>query len=256
MSDSYPKLLETRLNALRPQYHFEVVNYSMPGLSLRQKLHLVEQYAAAYYPDLIIIDYVLNDVEFESRRIPGRNYDVDCAIKLIGLPIPCAWKSFLKESALLFTAETTLEHLLQRINWEDRNQFYKQVESDYYHRLYAAEEKREYLKTTFDQIRFYQEQNRVKIIVPIFPVIYDFKLYKWRDINDLIIELCKRNDLAYLSLLEPYRQFDYNEMRVQRGDFTHPSVKGNEVAAQAIVGVVLRYVEGHGRPLETSSYTE
>jgi lysophospholipase L1-like esterase len=244
MSENYPKLLEARLNALRPQYHAEVINYSMPGLSLRQKVHLVEQYAAAYHPDLIIIDYVVNDIEFESRRIPGRRYDADCAIKLIGMPIPCALKSLLKRSALLFTAETTVEDLLLRVNWEDRNNFYKKVESDYYHHLYAAKAKQDYLMTTFDRIRLYQEQTRVKIIVPIFPVIYDFRQYKWRDINDFIIELCKRNGLAYVSLLEPYSRFDYNEMRVQRGDFTHPSVKANSVAAEAIADKVLGLVPG------------
>lgn len=258
MSENYPKLLEARLNALRPQYHAEVINYSMPGLSLRQKLHLVEQYAAAYHPDLIIIDYVVNDVEFESRRIPGRNYDTDCSINLLRMPIPCTWKALLKRSALLFTAETTVERFLQRINWEERNDFYRQVESDYYHRLYAVKEKKEYLSTTFDRMRRDQEESGVKIIVPIFPLIYDFKEYKWRDINDLIIKLCKKNGLDYLSLLEKFSRFDYNDLRVQRGDFSHPSVKGNEVAAETIADEILRLVEredggvGHQRAMANS----
>ena len=244
MSESYPKLLETRLTEALPQQHAEVINYSMPGLSLRQKLHLVEQYAAAYHPDLIVIDYAVNDVEFESRRIPGRNYETACSIQLVRLPFPCAWKSLLKRSALVLTAATTVEDFLQRVNWEDRNHFYRQVESDYYHRLYADEAKEDYLRTTFDQIRRYQEEKGIKIVVPIFPLIYNFQEYKWRDINNLIIELCNSNGLENVSLLDKYRQFDYNEMRVQRGDFTHPSVKGNRVAAEAIAEVVVRVGSG------------
>ena len=123
------------------------------------------------------------------------------------------------------------------------------MESDYYHRLYAAWEKQNYLKATFEGIRRYQERNKVKIVVPIFPVIFDFQNYKWRDLNELIIELCGKNDLAYVSLLAPYSRFDDNEMRVQRGDFTHQSVKGNRVAAEAIAGLVLRIFDEKGAAL-------
>ncbi|MGH8064864.1 MAG: hypothetical protein ACRERE_06405, partial [Candidatus Entotheonellia bacterium] len=77
-----------------------------------------------------------------------------------------------------------------------------------------------------------------KIIIPIFPLIYDYKQYKWEDINELIIKYCEENDLLYVPLLETYRNFHYNEMRVQRGDFTHPSIKGNAEAAGAILRVI------------------
>ena len=46
--------------------------------------------------------------------------------------------------------------------------------------------------------------------------------------------LREENRLRCVPLLDTYRQFDYNELRVQRGDFTHPSAKGNELAAASI----------------------
>ncbi len=69
-------------------------------------------------------------------------------------------------------------------------------------------------------------------------MIYDYNKYKWRDINELIIELCNENDLLYISLLDTFRKFHYNKMRVQRGDFAHPSVKGNKIAAEAILKIL------------------
>jgi hypothetical protein len=247
MRDSYPKLLEAKLNALRPQHRVEVLNHSMPGLSIRQKLHLAERYAAAYRPDVIIIDYVVNDIEFESRRPPDRNYDVDCSIALLRVPIPCAWKSVLKQSALAFSLKSGLEGFLDRLKWEDQNQFYRQVESDYYHRLYSTPERLEYLKKTFAQIRRYQDETGVKIIVPIFPLFYDLLHYKWRDIDDLVRDLCVQNGLSFISLLDEYRKYDYHDLRVQRGDFTHPSVMANRVAADVIAPVVLRIVDAAGK---------
>lgn len=76
-------------------------------------------------------------------------------------------------------------------------------------------------------------------MVPIFPLIYDYEKYKWEYINERIVSLCKKNNLIPISLLESYRRYNYNDMRVQRGDFTHPSVKGNRVAAESIAQSLL-----------------
>ena len=105
---------------------------------------------------------------------------------------------------------------------------------DYYHRLYANPDKVRYLKDVFGQIEAYQRRSGIPVIMPIFPLIYDYNNYKWEDINETIVSLCRTHDIRYISLLEEFRKNNYNEMRVQRGDFTHPSIRGNAVAAEAI----------------------
>ena len=235
MEDAYPKLLESEVNALGMPFRTEVISYSMPGLSLKQKLHLVERYAPDYDPDLIVIDYVINDIEFESVKV-GRGFDRQaCAIKLLHLPFPCVWKERLKESAFIFALQQAIERSLHRVQWEDRNQFYEQVEGDYYHRLYAMKDKQLYLDDWFRRIGEYQKATGIPVLVPIFPLIYDYDKYKWEDINRLIVQLCERNGLRYVPLLDAFKHHPWNELRVQRGDFTHPSVKGNTVAAEAIL---------------------
>lgn len=238
LKDAYPKLLESEANALGTPVRTEVVSYSMPGLSLKQKLHLVERYAPDYDPDLIVIDYVINDVEFESVKM-GRGFDLQaCAINLLHLPFPCVWKERLKESAFLFVFQQAIENSLHQVKWEDRNQFYDQVEGDYYHRLYAMKDKQLYLDDWFRRIGEYQKTTGIPVLVPIFPLIYDYDKYKWEDINRLIIQLCEKNGLRYVSLLDSFKRYPWNELRVQRGDFTHPSVKGNTVAAEAILSAL------------------
>ena len=235
LEEAYPKILESKANVVSASIRTEVISYSMPGLSLRQKFYLVEQHARSYHPDFIVIDYTINDVEFESMKNStevGRNA---CAIQLIHLPFPCVWKDQLKKSAFLFVFQQGIENALHRMNWEDRNHFYDQVEGDYYHQLYAMSTKREYLRTWFRKIGEYQKETGIPILIPIFPLIYDYTQYKWEDLNQLIIQLCESNGLAYVSLLDAYRVYPWNELRVQRGDFTHPSVKGNGIAAQAIL---------------------
>lgn len=209
MKDSYPKILETKLNALNLPYHFQVINYSMPGLSLKQKFYLVELYADEYQPDLFVLDYIPNDIEFEIRKDSKKEKHMEGSIALINLPIPCTLESYLKQSALMFFLKQGAENILHALNWEDRNQFYRQVESDYYYRLYSARRNLQYLRSIFGQVRQYQERSSIQIVVPIFPVIYDYDKYKWEDINELIIGLCRENGLLFIPLLEDYRKFNY-----------------------------------------------
>lgn len=237
MHDSYPKILEAKLNALNLPYRVEVLNHSMPGLSLKQKFHLVTRYASRYTPDLIIIDYVLNDVAFESRLLPPENR---CNIELINMSIPCEVKSSLKRSAALVFVHQGIERILHKLRWDQRNHSYEEVESDYYQRLYLAPSRLEYLETLFRQMEQYQRDHDVPIVVPVFPLIYNYPEYKWRNIHQMIAALCRRHGLRYIELLDVFNRFDYNEMRVQRSDFHHPSVKGNIVAADAILAFLVR----------------
>jgi lysophospholipase L1-like esterase len=234
MNDSYPKILERKLTELNRHVRFEVVNYSMPGLSIKQKFHLVELYAKQYTPDLIIIDFVMNDVEFETRKDPEREQQERCSFALIHLSIPCDLKMRLKHSAFLFLLKEAVESGLQRMDIEDKNEHYEKVDGDFYHQIYAKQETEDYLKAVFRSLKAYQDINGIPILVPIFPLIYEYSKYKWEDINNVIISLCNKNEILHVSLLQDFRRFPYNEMRVQRGDFGHPSVKGNTVAAQAI----------------------
>jgi lysophospholipase L1-like esterase len=249
MNDSYPKILERRLNELQLPFRVEVINYSMPGLSIKQKLHLVELYAAQYEPDLIITDYVMNDIDdfvmddvtSERRKDRKGERNERCSIALLGLPVPCFVETHLKGSAFFFLLKQSVENLLQKINWEDKPKSKGLYGADdYLHRLYTREDKRKYLKNVFRRIGKYQNDHHVPMLVPIFPVIYDFSKYRWKDIKEFIIELCNDNHLPYISLLDDFSKFNYNEMRVERGDFDHPSVKGNSVAAEAILQALLQ----------------
>jgi lysophospholipase L1-like esterase len=240
MEDSYPKILESTLNSLGQPRRYEVINYSMPGLSIKQKLHVAQVYGPPFNPDLYIIDYVPNDVEFESRKRPESEANERCRIELIRLPFPCGVKASLKQSALVFFLSQVVEQTLQRVNWEDRNRFYDQVEGDYYQRLYRNPEKQQYLRTVFGEIEKFRQTAQRPILMPVFPVIYDYRQYKWGDINARVLALCEEHALPHVSLLEDYGKFDYNELRVQRGDFTHPSVLGNRIAAEAIARALVQ----------------
>ena len=230
--DSYPELLERALNGQRWPVCVEVINYSLPNLSIKQKFHLVNLHARQYHVDLIVIDYVMEDIESESVEREERASD--CTIGLIDLKVPCAWKESFKRSALLFFVRDGIERTLHAMHVEKKNHSYKKVESDYYQQLYGKEEKARYLKEIFSEIGRYQDETGIRVVMPIFPLFYDYSRYKWHDVHDRVLRLCTENQLTCVPLLDEFQHHNYYDLRVQRGDFLHSSVKANELAADAI----------------------
>jgi lysophospholipase L1-like esterase len=58
----YPSLLESQLQAWRPGVDWQVWNLGVPGYNTRQELTYLNEVAAAYQPDLVILGFYLNDI--------------------------------------------------------------------------------------------------------------------------------------------------------------------------------------------------
>jgi len=69
---TYPETLSSQLEALlnsnSPKRHYEVLNFGVEGYNTLQELELLKKKGLKYDPDLIILNYVLNDPE------PGEYY--------------------------------------------------------------------------------------------------------------------------------------------------------------------------------------
>ncbi|MFB6088964.1 MAG: SGNH/GDSL hydrolase family protein [Candidatus Aenigmatarchaeota archaeon] len=61
ISDSYPKVLERKLNKYYKN-KIEVLNFGIPGLYIDSKISLIEHKAIDYEPDLIIYQHFANDL--------------------------------------------------------------------------------------------------------------------------------------------------------------------------------------------------
>jgi lysophospholipase L1-like esterase len=62
---AFPALLERRLAERFPGRPIEVLNFGVPGYDTAQEAALLEQVAAPFAPDLVLITYFVNDVEPE-----------------------------------------------------------------------------------------------------------------------------------------------------------------------------------------------
>ena len=62
LSDTWPKQLETQLNLLNNDLHFEVINSGLPGSDTWQHEVILERMITNYRPDVVILAFYVNDV--------------------------------------------------------------------------------------------------------------------------------------------------------------------------------------------------
>jgi len=108
-ADLYPARLERALNAPGAPA-VEVLNLSMPGLSLRQEVTLLHERGRAFSPDVVLIAYCINDpVETDMHRTPNVRLTPLALVNLFRLR---AYRAGLDASQVL-------EHEPERIYRED-----------------------------------------------------------------------------------------------------------------------------------------
>jgi hypothetical protein len=233
--DSYPKVLESLLNERCSPPRFEVANLGMPGLSLSQKLHLVEMRARDLEPDLVLIDYCMNDPAGDMIWRPPKVQKEGCTIAFLNLPVPCRLEELARRSAFLFALRQRIEEFLLKRGKELEDRDYRDVTGSYYVDLHRRPQTRDYLETTLTRIHDLQQRIGVPVFMPIFPILYRLEDYRWAEADSLVAGLCARHGIAHLSLLSAFRTHEDRDLRIQRGDFLHPSVMGHRLAAEAIL---------------------
>jgi hypothetical protein len=68
ITDTFTHILEEILNNKSNIMNYQVINLGVPGYSLYQNVEILEDKGIDYSPDLLILSYLANDIENETRK--------------------------------------------------------------------------------------------------------------------------------------------------------------------------------------------
>jgi lysophospholipase L1-like esterase len=68
INDTYPKILEILLNSKHNKFHYEVLNFGVPGYTMEEKVWFFKNRGLNFNPDLIILQYAPDDI-FEKEHL-------------------------------------------------------------------------------------------------------------------------------------------------------------------------------------------
>lgn len=227
--DLFSRQLERLLAERRPAKEVEVMTLAMPGLNTFQESHLLTTVGTKFDPNLVIVAFSMNDAE---EGVAYKTNDDPCRIQLLQVPIPCGLKKVMKQSALLFFVKDRLDQVAWKLGVGDRDDIYHSIETDYFSKLYQDERNwSEHVVAGFRAIDQVGRSNGIPVVLVVFPVMYDFQEYKWDWIHRKVEEEARKYHFRVIQLIDEFKQYPVEAIRVERGDFVHPNKRGHYLAA-------------------------
>lgn len=209
---------------------YEVINLGMSGLNTPQEVHLLEMEGLKYEPDVVVLNFVLNDCDFYSELRAAERFQnqQDAKVGLLGdMVIDPRVKRLLKSSALIYFLKNRIEYIKGRVTGKE--------ETNYYTALWQNPECRKRVVAGFDHLRSLQQEYGFAVHVVVWPLVMDFERYEFSDIHSSIMEMANQRGFQFLDLRPTYGTKPYRELQVTAEDNVHPNGEGHRLAAQAYV---------------------
>jgi len=201
MSSAFPQRLEKML--LHSDTPSTIYNLAVDGYSTEQELRMLELHGLTLKPDLIILNYVLNDPDTADGGL-ARYY---------------------KPDFMLLRLARRAVHRIQGIlqGHADIKEYHQQIHSYY--------EKQ--TRNQFQRLGQISKKNHIPILVAITPVFHFMKdqPYPWQNIHNDLKQLCIKNNLKFLDLKQGFINKNSSDFAL---DQWHPNKSGHEIIAQTL----------------------
>ncbi len=208
----------------------EAINIAMSGLNAPQVVHLLDVEGLRFEPDIVVLNFVLNDCDFYSRRGAAIDFDrkVNQEIGLLGIRVNPKLKELMKSSALIYF----LSQRAQRLFTDERA-----PDGDYVLRIWSSEKNRKKVSDAFDRFAALRDDHGFTPLILVWPVIADFASYPYREIHKWVMEEAVERGIEVIDLLPAFAAVGrHKDFALNRNDYFHPNARGHRAAANVFIG--------------------
>jgi lysophospholipase L1-like esterase len=230
---SYVPTLESRLNAGLEE-PTAVWNAAVPGYNTSQEAAMLEQAAPLIHPDLVMVQFCMNDYLDAPTLTDGGNLDQSTSIAEASSFSPVAFLYHSK--ALVFMKEKFKDIQRARPEWFP-------VWAHYIHYI-SRKPGWQRAKQALVQIQESSKRIHARLIVVIFPVEQQLRIED-RTAQDDLVRFNEAHGIDTLDLYDSFRAHwkerlyvDYWD-QVKQVDKLHPNARGHALAAQQITDYIL-----------------
>lgn len=209
---------------------YEIINLGMSGLNTPQEIHILAVEGMKYAPDIVVVNFILNDCDFFSEFYATERFQKkkDEKIGLLGdMTIAPHLKRWLKSSALIYSVKGRLEYLQGVITGKE--------EKNYYVSLWDNPECHRRVLSGFDALKALQERSHFDVHVLIWPLLVNYESYGFSHVHAWVRENATQRGFKVLDLLPLYSSKRYRDLQVTAEDNVHPNGEGHRLSARAYV---------------------
>ncbi len=220
-NDALTAQLENLLNQKPGLVHYEVLNFGVEGYSIFQELEMLKTKGLKYNPDLIILNYVLNDPE------PGEYYFEKTF--------------FMRHSALVRYFSYRIKKALIK---KERKRLHINTEVDNYY-YYHQPKYFVPVKEAMLELADIAAERANKLVVVIFPCssteVKDFKEnYPYRKLHELVKSIGS-DKIIFIDLVDEFNRLNMTPQGVSINyayDESHKNASALKLSAQYIYGIL------------------
>ena len=206
------KKLETLLAEDLPEKNIETINAGNSGLNTNDQLNLLKARGLQYHPDLVIVHFVLNDVEIDKWTLPRPRPDFSPPDWLSGKSQLWGWSR--QRLGRFIYGRSYVRDYLSAFNKD------------------SPEWKR--CQSAIREIEKLCNQHNVQLLFVLFPFFVELDgSYPFQQAHDTVHHFCKSMEIDILDLRNHYSNFSGPELWVHPTD-QHPNELAHDIAAQAI----------------------
>ncbi len=228
---TYASQLEEILNVEAGEPRFETQNFGIGGYNTDQELIVLRTKALRFEPDLVILQWVLDDFESTRVVVPSSRYAVPSDVRVekylnevvpIAINLPDPVGSFLLDRSHFY-------RFLQKQCYHFRKRFSGKGEVDHYNPDH------EHCRRSLAGMKDLCRQRECPFWMIVFPPpVEDFSLLRLSPQYRWIMEVSRELDLEVIDF---YRIFDgVDPVEIRYRDGVHYNRRGYELVAEAIAG--------------------
>jgi len=212
-SDTFPKMMEKRLNNLSPGKKFEVINTGVGNYNTQMEVELLKAKGLKYKPDLIILNYYINDAELTKK--------------------PNFFAYPLKSGSYLYAfLWDKISNLILRLSRDNYLVFYSRLYEDSF-------EGKKIMLQSINELSSISKERNIKLLIVAYPEFHNFKNYSFGYVTDTIKNASLSNRVPFLDLLPYYANTSPESVWVSYED-AHPNALGNSIAANAVTDFLIK----------------
>jgi hypothetical protein len=206
----------------------ETLNMAKPATNTRDQMLALQHIGLDYDPDLVLLHFVLNDVEPDLRR-----------------PEPKI--EFLRDYTSIYLSLDWLSEHSHIWGWA-RQRYLRSVQAELYlqdcvQSFQADSQKWRRCRRSLDTMADLCRQQKIGFLVVIFPFFHNLDGdYPFQAIHDTMRRHCQEQMIPVLDLLDHYRDFHGPELWVHPTD-QHPNEIAHEIAAGAIAKFIIDHLD-------------
>ncbi len=251
---TFSKRLEGFLNDTRGERRFEVINLGFCGLNTEREFEILVKRGInprnwlpdpaykglSYKPDLVILEYTLNDSSRHARALEdirgmdmtlGKRWTIRLNNGKYAIPLPEVLDRFLTRNSKFYLFIIDRYNRLLR-DWGVRKEQggADTMESRYKEHFVGWKTVKGYLLN----FGYFSYKTGIPVVLVIFPQVSDFDNYPYRSIHRQVVEAARSGGLTHVvDLLSSFNGRNPRKLRVSPVD-GHPNRVAHRIAAEAI----------------------